>query len=200
MLPELPASFVATRLALHAVAEQVVAPARAEATGGEISLRALPGGFGAPPLPGGGWVWVDAAELVRDGAREPIAGADPAAARVLARVYAFGQALLDALRADATPADDVSIARLWPEHFDIAIEHGDEAAGARAAYGVSPGDDDHDEPYVYVAPWTAPPAGEVWNAVAFKGAELGWAQLREAGDPHVTALAFLRERREALAS
>jgi hypothetical protein len=56
--------------------------------------------------------------------------------------------------------------------FDVAVEAGSEAT--RATYGVSPGDADHDEPYAYVAPWTAPAAtgpSTFWNAAAFTGAE-----------------------------
>ena len=63
--------------------------------------------------------------------------------------------------------------QLWPEHFDVATELGSEERGERAAYGASPGDDEHPEPYLYVAPWTARPEGELWNATAFAGAELG---------------------------
>ena len=47
-----------------------------------------------------------------------------------------------------------------------------EAAGQRANYGASPGDEDHAEPYVYVGPWTAEVDGELWNATGFTGAEL----------------------------
>jgi hypothetical protein len=33
--------------------------------------------------------------------------------------------------------------QLWPSHFDIALELGDEAGGGRANYGFSPCDDEH---------------------------------------------------------
>src|SRR5919204_675772 len=46
---------------------------------------------------------------------------------------------------------------LWPEHFDVAIELGE------ATFGVSPGDENHPEPYAYVAPWNPPPPGDFWN-------------------------------------
>ena len=46
--------------------------------------------------------------------------------------------------------------QLWPEHFDLAIELGDEAAGTRANLRRRrPGDDDIAEPYLYVGPWDA---------------------------------------------
>src|ERR687884_377608 len=38
-------------------------------------------------------------------------------------------------------------------HVDVAIELGSEERGQRAAYGGSPGDEEHPEPYLYVAPW-----------------------------------------------
>ena len=61
---------VATRLALHALAEQIISPLRVQATGNEIALRARPGGFGTPELPGGGWAGVSGTDVVRpDGAR-----------------------------------------------------------------------------------------------------------------------------------
>ena len=123
---------------------------------------------------------------------EPLEIAPDAAAR-LGDWYAFGAAILGAL-ADAT----ASPVRLWPEHFDIAIELGDEAAGQRANYGFSPGDDDHAEPYAYVGPWTAEVSGELWNATGFRGAELRYADLLAAADQHAAALAFFTTRRDAL--
>ena len=43
-------------------------------------------------------------------------------------------------------ATDPSEIHLWPEHFDIAFED------QEVTYGGSPGDENHDEPYLYVAP------------------------------------------------
>lgn len=98
---------------------------------------------------------------------------------MLAQAWADGAAWLADLVADALPEEDVSPVRLWPEHFDVAIELGDEPAGRRAAYGVSPGDDEHPHPYSYVAPWTPPAPGPLWNSTAFRGAELPFEQLGE---------------------
>ena len=187
-------TLVATRRSLHALAAQVIAPLRVQATGNEIALRPRPGGFGTPDLPEGGWVGTDGFDLVRvdaDGARETaritslldaaaFVGLDAAAsaltdaplevhagaAEILAEAWATGEEALLAFVPDATPI-------LWPEHFDIAIEHGE------ATYGLSPGDDDHPEPYAYISLWT-PPAGlrtgadAFWNAVGFTGAERPW--------------------------
>lgn len=188
-------TLVATRRSLHALAAQVIAPLRVQATGNEIALRPRPGGFGTPELPEGGWVGTDGTELVRvdaEGARETtritslldaadFVGLDDAAgaltdaplevhagaAQVLAEAWASGEEALIAFGGeDATPI-------LWPEHFDIAIELGE------ATYGVSPGDDEHPEPYAYISLWS-PPAGlktgpsTFWNAVGFTGAERPW--------------------------
>jgi hypothetical protein len=182
-------TFASTREALHQVAEHVVSPARVAATGHEIALMVTPGGFGTPPFPDGGGVRVDGTELVvRDAAgterRTPL-DVDAAAAARLAAFFAFAQRVLETLHAEA---DDPSEIHLWPEHFDVAFD-----AGA-VNYGASPGDAHHDEPYLYVGPWTPPAPGELWNAAGFPGAELRWPVDEE------TALAFFRARRDALAA
>jgi hypothetical protein len=66
---------------------------------------------------------------------------DPAAAAFLGDWYGFAAAALEELRASAGDDVDPSRVQLWPEHFDLAVELGSEAAHARAAYGLSPGDD-----------------------------------------------------------
>jgi hypothetical protein len=199
-------TFAATREALHRVAEHVVSPARVAATGHEIALTVTPGGFGTPPFPDGGGVRVDGTELVvRDAAgterRAPLrslaaaaalAGVtaddapldvDAAAAARLAEFYAFAQRVLEILHAEAREPSPI---HLWPEHFDLAFDAGE------VNYGASPGDADHDEPYLYVGPWTAPAPGPLWNATGFPGAELTWPVGED------VALAFFRERRDAL--
>ena len=112
----------------------------------------------------------------------------PAAAR-LGDLFAAAQATLGRLVEQVADASAAPI-HLWPEHFDLATELGDEAAGRRATYGVSPGDDAHPEPYVYVAPWQAP-SGAGWDATSFTGAEQPFE------DPD-RALAFLLDRHAAL--
>ena len=225
-LPPLSPGFALTRAALHRVAEQIVAPARKPDN--EISLRATPGGFGTPPFEHLGverQVRVDGVELVYSVAgaetRAPLsslAGAaelvgellpdgaeldpepldlDPRAAAALGAWFELGATVLERLRTDAAATGSPTLARLWPEHFDIAIESGDEGTGRRANYGFSPGDDDHPEPYAYVGPWREV-AGEPWNASGFNGAELGYAELVAAADPHQRALDFCRALREAL--
>jgi hypothetical protein len=201
-LAPLPTTFAATREELHRVAEQVVAPARVAATGNEIALEAAPGGFGTPAFPDGGRVRVDGDELVVEEAdgreRRTRLEVDPAAAQALGALYAFAWEVLAALRDEAPDGADVSELHLWPEHFDVAFEQGSDAEGRRAGYGVSPGDADHPEPYLYVGPWAEPPAGPGWTATGFRGAELRYADLIAAPDQRAAAFAFFRDRRDTL--
>jgi hypothetical protein len=212
LLP-LPPTFAATVAALHSVAERIVAPARKPDN--EIALEATPGGFGTPVFEHDGvrqQVRVDGVDLVRtadgderrtelttlEAARRLVAdlvpealngeplGVDREAAARLADWHAFGAAILAEI-ADGSPV------RLWPEHFDVAIELGE------ANYGFSPGDEEHPEPYAYVGPWTAEVSGELWQANGFRGAELTYAELLAAPDQRAAALDFLTSRKEALA-
>jgi hypothetical protein len=202
-LEPLPPGFADTRAALHKVAEAVVSPARKPDN--EIALRYTRGGFGTPFFEQEGadcQVRVEHAVLVRqrgeEETREPLpADVDEAGAAALGDFYGFACSVLEQLRADEADGDP-SLVQLWPEHFDIAFELGSEAAGQRANFGASPGDAQHDEPYLYVGPWTAEVAGELWNATGFPGAELSYSELLEAGDQRQAALGFMRERFQAL--
>jgi hypothetical protein len=224
-LAPLPASFAATREALHRVADQIVAAARKPDN--EIALVVTPGGFGTPPFEFDGrtiQVTVDGAELVvaEDDAerrteisslaeaaafvgeglypsgspddRTPLA-VDPAAARALAELYACAAAALERFASRLPAEAGATEIILWPEHFDVAVE-----AAARATYGVSPGDDEHPEPYAYVSVWSGDAEGELWNASGFPGAELGYAELLAAADPEAATAEFLVARYEALAA
>jgi hypothetical protein len=182
----MPPTFAQTRAALHRTAEAVISPARVKATGNEIALEATPGGFGTPPFPDGGQVRVEGTELVTKAAdgtetREAL-DVDPQHAERLARFFAFTWGVLETLRAEAVEPSEI---HLWPEHFDIAFED------REVTYGGSPGDENHDEPYLYVAPWTMPDAAPEWNADGFNGAEAVWTD-------EAAALTFFRERRDAL--
>jgi hypothetical protein len=180
-LPPLPDSFAATTAALHRVAEEIISPAR---TDGHIWLEATPGGFGIPAGTGREVVRTDGAVLVRGETRTPLDGVDPEAANALAGWYALGD---EALRRFAVGRPDATEPKLWPEHFDIAIEAGEEAAGRRANYGFAPGGDEvRDEPYAYVGPWSG-------------GLEvLPYGELEASDDPVAAALAFFTTRAEAL--
>jgi hypothetical protein len=209
-LGPLPPGFAETRDALHRVAEAIVSPERMPEN--EIALRHTHGGFGTPYFRMDGrdcQVRVEGTELVRqrgaDEERTPIDDAllpglppvDPACARALADLYGFGCSALEELRAEESDGDP-SLVQLWPEHFDIAFELGDEAAGTRANYGLSPGDADHAEPYLYVGPWDTGVGGEGWNGRGFTGAELTYSELIAAPDQRRAALEFMLARRRAL--
>ena len=157
---------VATRTELHRIAEEVVSPARVAATGNEIALEARPGGWGTPPFPDGGEVRVEGTELVTvaaDGTetreRREAIDADPQAAQAIADFFRLVWDVLGEL-------DSPEPTHLWPEHFDVATEIG------RATYGGSPGDETHAEPYLYVSVWDDVEEDPLWNATAFRGAEL----------------------------
>lgn len=221
-----PATLTATRESLHAVGEQVVSKAREHANG-KIALRYTRDGFGTPFFGDDVQVRVEGTELVvQEGADErraaittlraagELIGAhllpddlelddaplalDAGAARFLGDWYGFAYSVLEELRAGADAALEPSRVQLWPEHFDVSIELGSEAGGRRAGYGASPGDGEHPEPYLYVTPWSPPPDGELWNATAFRGADLPVAELLDADDQRTTALDFLRARLDAL--
>lgn len=131
---------------------------------------------------------------------EPLA-VDAAASRALGALYEFGAKVLAQMVAGAAPDDEAGPVRLWPEHFDIAIELGSEERGERANYGLSPGDEQHPEPYLYVGPWSAPiDGGDLWNAQGFPGAELTYSELVAAEDQVAAAEGFFAAHREALAA
>jgi hypothetical protein len=120
-------------------------------------------------------------------------GIDAGAAAALAAWYAFTTSVLDELRTEPGGAEDVSPVRLWPEHFDAAIDMGEHATGGPATYGSSPGDAAHPEPYLYVSPW----AGRIdpfFDDPHFQGASLGYADLLAGAD----ARAFLRGARRRI--
>ena len=203
-------TLVRTRHSLHLLAERVISPLRVQMTGNEIALQARPDGFGTPDLPQGGWVGVAGLDVVRvgeygeerraristladaavvvgleGGVEDAHLEVDAESAARLAAAWAIGDAALSALE-----GEDVEPVRLWPEHFDIATVEG--AGDARANYGVSPGDEQHDEPYAYVGPWQAPEGGDpFWNATAFPGAEAPVESVEQ-------VLAFFRAGQEKL--
>jgi hypothetical protein len=225
-LEPVPLTLGVTRTALHRLAERVISQAR-KRDNGKIGLRWTLGGFGTPFFGADAQIRVDGAELVIDARREErrhpltairdaaaaigfdLEGAeelqaaapleiDAVASRFVGDWFGFVTSVLEQLRAEAPPEWEPSRVQLWPEHFDVAVEIGNEGAELRAALGGSPGDDTHPEPYLYVAPWTAPPEGELWQAVGFPGAELSYAELLAAPDQRAAALEFFRVRLSAL--
>lgn len=224
-----PPALASTRAALHRVAEHVLAPARQAVNGkiglrftrggfgtpffgadrqlrvdGDELVVVAAGVSRSTPIAtladAGGQAGLGAAAL---GALGADAGApldvDRAAAGFLGDWFGFAASVLEQLRAESGPERDPSRTQLWPEHFDLSVELGAEAAGQRAGYGCSPGDDAYAEPYCYVTLWTArPDPGELWNADGFPGAVLPFADLLAAEDQRAAALAFFRERLAAL--
>jgi hypothetical protein len=150
-------NLIATRRALHGVAELVLAGPQYRAAG-SIRLRVIPGGFATVVGPR---LRVEEDHLVAGDARVPMTGRsyaklaaeagveagapaglysdgsgvdsdepiaiDPAAARTIITAFAEGDR---AMRELAPGIDPV----LWPEHFDIGI------SVDAVNYGVSPGD------------------------------------------------------------
>lgn len=106
--------------------------------------------------------------------------------------YAFAAETLETLRADAADGDDPTIVRIWPEHFDAAIDLGNAERRHRATYGASPGDRHYDEPYLYASPW-AGRIDQFFDDPGFKGAALRRSQLENAPDPARAAVEFFRE-------
>src|SRR5690606_13713074 len=103
------------------------------------------------------------------------------AVRELMAWFALGNDALERLRASLD--GDVSEIQLWPEHFDVAL------TADRVNYGASPGDDEHDEPYIYVAPWETR-TGPFWNEPF--GASLSRPHVPDAS----TALGFFLDGRD----
>jgi hypothetical protein len=104
--------------------------------------------------------------------------------------FGFGASVLEELRAGAVPADAPARVQIWPEHFDISVDSGDEGSGMRATFGASPGDEEHTEPYLYVSPWTAR-SGPFWNDHGY--ASLGLSHLADAPDQRTRALDFFAD-------
>ena len=214
-------AFVGTRDALHAVAEHVLAAYRYHAER-RIGPAATSDGFGTPELPDGSSARIAGTDLVvtrggRDDtsplttltAAAAACGIEPGApdvyapvtplvpdapilveagpARELAAWIAFAWARLSEL--GATPT-------IWPEHFDAAVDLGDEADDSRGTFGASPGDAEHPEPYLYVTHWSPKPDDPYWNDDAFAGASVQLSELTASGDAEAAARAFFDRGRE----
>jgi len=118
---------------------------------------------------------------------------DPGSARLLGDWYRFAWDVLGELRAEA--GDGASDIQLWPEHFDAAFDA--PAGEGRATFGAAPGDPTTPEPYLYVLPPGPVARDDVWDADGFAGAALPLSRLLATPDPRATAVAFLRDRRNA---
>ncbi len=119
----------------------------------------------------------------------------------LARYYGNATELLSEVVAQGPESPEIFT---WPHHFDHAclFELG---KGRSIGVGLSPGDRYYDQPYLYVTPYPAPPAGDLpalphgsWRREEFFGAILTaeqWLsgsdkeQAQRAGDFLATAIA-----------
>jgi hypothetical protein len=106
----------------------------------------------------------------------------------ICRWFELSASILDRVVAGLPKTGSPSLVRLWPEHFDVAV---DVLAreGVRTNIGASPGDGFIGEPYLYVGPWTAdrPGGGTFWNAPF--GAAMPASALGSVDD----GVAFIRE-------
>jgi hypothetical protein len=190
-------AIVATRTALHSVAEAIAA--EQFASNSELALHATATGFATGWFPGAGHeparLEVSGAQLVRyAGATTSstrIDGLDADAVAALVAWWSLGDDVLSDL---PLGGDTISPVILWPEHFDIAVTvtTPDERG---LNLGFSPGDEFSAEPYAYAGPWT-PLTGLFWNAPF--GAYRTYSQIAEVnvGDARRAALDFLTEARE----
>lgn len=178
---------VATRRALHRVAEHVLAAAR-HRWDGHIGLRVTPGGFGTPLVTVDGVarrVRVEGTDLVveADGRVERAPLTTLGATADLVGIEPGGPVGVYDL---ATPCDPdaplavdpgaAAVLAAWSARADEALgvvvpgeeaqlwpEHLDVAVAPDGVnLGGSPGDADHPEPYLYVGPWSVP-EGPFWN-------------------------------------
>lgn len=89
--------------------------------------------------------------------------------------------------------DDANPVRTWPHHFDMAclvtIDDYDDPRARSINVGMSPGDDNIDEPYLYVTPWPKPEDPELppiaegmWHREGFFAAVLPMSKLRPGAD------------------
>lgn len=246
-LPALPdlTALTNTRLAWHALAEHVVAPARYTANG-KIGLRFTRNGFGTPffaRVDDGGAAATDEQVRVEGvnllvtrggkdrwlmlatvGAAAKLAGIEAGApadlytpttalepdaplrldarsTEFLGAWHGFAASVLEQLRAEAPVDAAPSRLQLWPEHFDLSVDLGDEVRGARGTFGASPGDAQHPAPYLYVTHWAEAPDDEFWNDPSFAGAGLGIDALTAHADgagQRAAALDFYRQGRALL--
>lgn len=171
-LPVVPREYASHRTEHHRLAQEM--SAARQAVNGKIGLRYVRGGFGTPFFGDGDQRRVES----------PFFG----------DLFGFGSSVLEELRVRWNAIDDTRV-QLWAEHFDLSIDCG----ANRATYGISPGDDEHPEPYLYVAPWEKQ-SGPVWSDPHFGGASLPYDALLTPDDQRGAALDFFQTCWHALAS
>jgi hypothetical protein len=116
---------------------------------------------------------------------------DPSVISIIGEWYALGSIAIDR-SVTAPTARAPSVARVWPEHFDLGTDV-EVAPGRRCNLGASPGDATFPDPYLYVGPWGAERPGDsgYWNAPF--GAVLAHSEVVTSDDPLRTATAFFHD-------
>lgn len=117
---------------------------------------------------------------------------DSDATTLLGDWFQLGQRAIDMALA-SLPDPQASMVRLWPEHFDTGIDlavDSEAKPGVRTNLGAAAGDEFHQEPYLYVAPWDPgrPGPADFWNAPF--GATLSFGELDVADNPLAAATEF----------
>jgi hypothetical protein len=101
----------------------------------------------------------------------PFDASNAAAFEQLSRAFSNASLLLEQLAAGTPSASEV---RCWPHHFDLAtlvevVAPRGGAPGKTVGVGMEPGDLYYREPYYYVNPYPAPPAGTPLPALLCEG-------------------------------
>ena len=116
---------------------------------------------------------------------------DPSAVTIVGDWFALGSKAIDRSVTVST-ARAPTVARLWPEHFDLATDF-EVSPGRRCNLGASAGDASHPDPYLYVAPWgdERPRDDGYWNAPF--GAVRSYTDIVHAEAPLSAATAFFHD-------
>ena len=100
----------------------------------------------------------------------------------LSKYFSIANTILKNVVGQNTEASEISC---WPHHFDIAtllVLDGSSENYKSVGVGLSPGDDNYNQPYFYVTPWPYPkthdmtlpkiPSGSFWHTAGWVGAIL----------------------------
>ncbi len=77
-----------------------------------------------------------------------------------------------------------TLVHLWPDHFDFSVEWFTQKKDEQIGTGISPGDEQYSEPYLYMNPYPFNdkvleqnlPLGK-WNTKGWKGVKIEWSEL-----------------------
>jgi len=81
-------------------------------------------------------------------------------------------------------SDNFTLIHLWPHHFDFSLEWFTGNQDEQIGTGISPGDEQYSNPYLYMNPWPfeekltkeALPIGK-WNTNGWNGIKVEWDEL-----------------------